>query len=135
MANKSEIELLGPEVMQEVFKLAKLGVPFGIIADAIGLHKLIFYKWLAKGDKGIEPYASFARDLRKARSEAAIRCLTGIQKAAVTPRGINAAMFYLERQHPSEFGRKLALGDIAEEGEVEIRLSWGGKKADGPAVE
>ena len=70
-----------------------------------GIGKTTYYRWLDKAEDGIEEYREFRNAVQKARAEAEGAHIMNIRKAA--DNGVwQASAWFLERSHPSKWGRK-----------------------------
>lgn len=95
---------LTPEAHAEACQLARMGVPQTTIAQRIGVDRATVWRWVCKGasDPSGTIYSDFSRDFTRAQSDAQIRLLAKVQKAAdADPK---YATWLLERLYPNEFG-------------------------------
>jgi hypothetical protein len=125
-------------VRREALKLAAIGIPYRIIAEACGVAESTFHEWRTKGTgaKAKEPFRSFVRDLARARAQAVITHVAIIQRAA-RPVGNRrgewtASAWIVERMAPDEYGHRLAVGPAKDE-KAKTRptrfvLEWGTSK-------
>jgi uncharacterized protein YidB (DUF937 family) len=73
----------------------------------MGYSRSVVYLWRRRGRAGEEPYATFARDLDRARQQAAMGMLGRIRAAA--HQDWRAAAWYLEHVEPSVYGDRLEI--------------------------
>lgn len=110
---------------QAIVDAIKLGVPRDIAAKAAGVGERTFYTWLARGaelqglaeaaaEQGIEPpdlsedevaLAQFRQDVENADAAAIVYAVAMVRRAM--PDTWQAAMTWLERRYPGEWGRRL----------------------------
>lgn len=125
-------------VRREALKLAALGIPYRIIAEACGIAESTFHHWRTKGTgkKAKEPFKSFVRDLARARAEAIVTHVAIVQRAGRGGPGRRAewqaSAWFLERTASDEFGKRLAL-EPAKDAKGDTRptrfiLEWGTSK-------
>jgi hypothetical protein len=76
-------------------------------ARAAGVGESTLDLWLRRGDAGEPAYRDFARDVRRAQAEDAIRSQSIITRAALghVDGDWKAAAWSLERKHPKLYGR------------------------------
>jgi transposase-like protein len=101
-----------------------------------GVSPQVFYKWMSRGNEerqrigdgadptpGEEIYVEFVEAVEKARSQAEMRNVGLIQKAAVDGTW-QAAAWYLERSYPKRWGRSDRVEHTgADGGPVEVSVS------------
>lgn len=107
------------DVLHEaIVKILRTGCTIETAAEHAGVTKRTLQSWMQKGedaetrleagakltaaDKG---YMALAQDIRKARSEAEVRALATIQRAAADGTW-QAAAWYLERAFPDRYSAK-----------------------------
>jgi hypothetical protein len=86
-----------------------------------GIDETTFSRWMAAGEKGKQPFADFAKAVKKAEEEAVRKHVAVITKAA--EKNWQAAAWWLERRYPADFGKKDNI-DLALAGDVKIELSF-----------
>ena len=110
--------LLTPEVYQEIVKHVSEGTPPRIAAEAAGVSKSNFDRWMVlarnalvlQEEDGIEPVASdqayinLLQDIMKA--QALVRAAAVRHWKKEFPRDWRSCVSFLERQVPDEFGKK-----------------------------
>ena len=88
-----------PDVKARVIQATRLGATRARAADAAGIGETLLYEMIATD-------AEFAKAIKLAEGEAAVKALTAIQRAS---SGRNAqwqaAAWLLERRYPHEYGR------------------------------
>jgi len=91
--------------VDELVKWLKLGYYIEDACTMAGIGKTTYYRWLDKAEDGIEEYREFRNAVQKARAEAEGAHIMNIRKAA--DNGVwQASAWFLERSHPSKWGRK-----------------------------
>ena len=93
------------ERIEDLVKWLKLGYYIEDACTMAGIGKSTYYRWLEKAEEGIEEYRDFRDSVKKARAEAEGAHIMNIRKAA--DNGVwQASAWYLERSHPSKWGKK-----------------------------
>lgn len=95
-----------PELAQQIADMVAQGTPIKFAAEAAGIGRDTFYRWL-------EADPTLKTSIEKRRAEAVRERVNLIQEAARKPQHWTAACWWLERQHPEEFGLKQQNQDIA----------------------
>ena len=91
--------------VEELVKWLKLGYYIEDACTMAGIGKTTYYRWLEKAEEGLEEYRDFRDSVQKARAEAEGAHIMNIRKAADI--GVwQASAWYLERSHPSKWGKK-----------------------------
>lgn len=91
--------------VEELVKWLKLGYYIEDACTMAGIGKTTYYRWLEKAEEGLEEYRDFRDSVQKARAEAEGAHIMNIRKAA--DNGVwQASAWYLERSHPSKWGKK-----------------------------
>src|SRR5512139_874474 len=93
-----------PELGELIAEMVGSGTPVAHAAQACGIDRTTFYAWL-------ESDPSLATEIKKRRSQAVHERVEVIRQAM--PKQWTAAAWYLERQHPEEFGLKQNQPDIS----------------------
>ena len=109
---------LTPEVTAAIVAAVREGAPMYLAAEAAGVSRRAIIQWERKGEA--EPdgiYGVFVRDIKKARAEAVAQHIATVLKAS--EKSWQAAAWWLERQHPEEFGRREAF-TVASASDVHI---------------
>ena len=97
---------LNADLQQRIVKFMGAGAYIETAAAAAGISKVTLYSWLHRGAAGEEPFAAFLNAVDVAQSEADLRDLAVIRKAAAEGTWA-AAAWRLERRHPDQWGRRL----------------------------
>jgi hypothetical protein len=64
--------MLGVTVGRTLLEALRRGAFDWVAAEAAGIHRRTFYRWLERGEAGEEPYAQFAREVQRARAQARV---------------------------------------------------------------
>ncbi len=95
---------LTPEVHRRIVAALRLGLSRSAAAGVGGIAARTMREWLARGEKGEEPFDAFLEAVEVAEGKAQARITGGLIKAAVAdPR---VAMWLLERRYPAEWARR-----------------------------
>ena len=94
-----------------------------------GISEQTFYTWMKRGREGESPYAEFLESVKIAESQAVVRNVAIIQKAA--EETWQAAAWWLERKRPDEWARRQRM-DIGSSNEqpMEVVVRIGGKSSN-----
>lgn len=109
---------LTSELQAEIVRVLRGGAYVEDACGYVGIHKGTFYDWMERGHAGEELYADFTDAVEKARSEAVIRNVAIVQKAA--DDSWQAAAWWLERTRPDQYGRRTNIAG-ANGGAVELK--------------
>ena len=91
--------------VEELVKWLKLGYYIEDACTMAGIGKTTYYRWLEKAEEGLEEFRDFRDAVQKARAEAEGAHIINIRKAA--DNGVwQASAWFLERSHPSKWGKK-----------------------------
>lgn len=96
--------LLTPERLEKIVKLIRAGNYAEVAAACAGISKGTFYKWLARGAEGEQPFKQLVDAVETATAESEARDVMVIGQAAA--RQWQAAAWRLERKNPKRWGRK-----------------------------
>lgn len=109
---------LNPEVQQRIIEALRAGNYQDAAAAYAGIHEATFHNWMNRGreeerrvmdgekpDAKEAPFREFFVAVEKARSEAEVRNVMHIQRAAQEGTW-QAAAWFLERSYPRKWGRK-----------------------------
>jgi hypothetical protein len=109
---------LTADVEERIISAVKGGSYLDDAAAYAGISERTLFRWVQKGKEALnlqemgidvtdeeQRYGQFCQSLQRARSEASIRNLTLIQRAAQEGTW-QAAAWYLERTNPKKWGRK-----------------------------
>jgi len=99
---------LTPEVQEAILKVIRSGGTYAAAARYVGVTETTLYEWLAKGRDGLQPYATFAEAVEKARAEAEMK-FVGVVRQAAESGTWQAAAWWLERRLPSDWALKQQL--------------------------
>jgi transposase len=111
------IPALTPERVKEILALLQVGNTDEVAANASGISRTTFYKWLVRGRAALERmekgeeiddeemrYADFVDGVKRAKAEAIATAVTHVRRAM--SKNWTAAMTFLERRDPENWGRK-----------------------------
>jgi hypothetical protein len=121
--------MLTPTVLEKITNALVAGLPAEMVHSFAGIAKQTYSDWLRRGGQAIEkelagedvpeteePYMELSREVEKAVSILALRCLKTVNQSAQGIRNDDgtfalapswqAAMTLLERRLPDHFGRK-----------------------------
>jgi hypothetical protein len=104
-------EKLTPEVLKGICDALEVAVPIELAAATNGVADRTLRDWMAKGERGIEPYAEFYAAATRARAKAACN-LTA--RALSGGPGSAQATWLLERRFPEYYGTRLLLGGVPD---------------------
>jgi hypothetical protein len=90
-------------VLEGICASLRIGVPAKFAAEKEGIHERTFYDWLAKGEKGKQPYRRLALAAMRATAEGVCN-LTA--RALAGGSGAAQATWMLERRFPREYGQR-----------------------------
>lgn len=110
---------LTPQVQERICGGLVNGGTIEAAAGAAGVDERTFYRWVARGETGEEPYCQFCQAVQKARDEAEQRLLSIIADAA--PDTWQAAAWILERSRPQRWGRRNP--DVAIQNNVQVNIA------------
>ncbi len=96
---------LTAEVQEKIIAAIRAGNYASVAAEYAGISERTFYNWLQWGqERGRGPYFHFLQAVKTAERESEVRAVAIIQKHM--DDNWQAAMTYLERKHPSRWGRR-----------------------------
>jgi hypothetical protein len=90
---------------------ALASLPIKYACGQVRIHPDTYTNWIAKGDAGEEPFATFSALARESRANYIADRLRVIHEAA--PADWKAAAWYLERACPEDFGAHRTRGEDA----------------------
>ena len=98
---------LTPELQAAIVADVEAG-NYGETAAALsGIDRATFYRWMAVGKNGEQPYRDFFDAITRARAKAENDALATVRAGfAHVDRGPEHARWYLERTAPARFGRR-----------------------------
>lgn len=127
--------ILTPELQDTIVSALKAGNYLDDSARYAGVSERTVYLWIHKGrvarenlEEGVEPtanelrYIQFLQAVEKARSDAVVRNLTIIQKAANDGQW-QAAAWYLERTNPKKWGRYETVEVTGQDTTITVELT------------
>lgn len=123
MARKTK---LTRELIEQMRKLASLGVDNKTIAQSLMIGESTFYSWLQRGEQDLKEgkrtlFVEFLEDLKKAHADAIVRNVLLIQESARNGNW-QASAWFLERRLPEVWGKKERV-DVESSGfELRIKL-------------
>lgn len=99
-------KLENPDMIADLVKWLKLGYYIEDACTMAGIGKTTYYKWMAKAEANEGPeFVEFMNAVKKARAEAEGAHIMNIRKAA--DNGVwQASAWFLERSHPTKWGKK-----------------------------
>lgn len=120
--------IISEEIIDRIVTAVRGGNYLDDSARYAGIGERTIFEWLAKGREALEAagddidlvppdrqlYARLTQAVEKARSDAVVRNLTLIQRAAET--NWQAAAWYLERTNPRKWGRRDTVEITGENG-------------------
>ena len=119
----NKTKLFDPITKGILLEAIKDGVPFTHACKLAGICYDTFLEWQKKGSEGKPPYSEFVEQLEKARGEAVEARIKRINEAAKSGSW-QADAWWLERQIPSEFGKREAVELTGKDGgAVEVEHS------------
>ena len=72
---------LTTEVHQQIVAFIRVGAYDWVAAEAAGIGKSTFYRWLARGEQRADaPYRAFYEDVRQARAQARVAAETDVRR-------------------------------------------------------
>ena len=89
---------LTPDTAKRIVDAVSVGGSYKIAAGYGGIAERTLYSWIARGEKGEEPFCQFLQDLKAAESKGAIQNLSTVIRAA-QEGSWQAAAWILERRH------------------------------------
>lgn len=125
---------LTPEVRRDILKAIESGAYAVTAAQYAGIGKSTFFSWMVRGSRGEEPYSELLDAVTKAKAKVKATMTQVILKAAIgdkekgLPPDWRAALAFLERTAPDEFGKRLRIvtddemeraGEAAKDADVE----------------
>lgn len=127
---------LNPDRQARIVEALQQGNYIETAARYAGITPAAYYKWMNRGieerqhrddgheaDPSLDIYVQFVEAVEKARSQAEMRNVGLIQKAAVDGTW-QAAAWYLERSYPKRWGRSDRVEHVgADGGPVEVTVS------------
>lgn len=96
---------LTKELCDEICKYIEMGNYISRCCEAVGISPSTYHTWKKKGEKGIEPYASFLERVTKVEAKAEI-VHTGIIHDVAESGNWLASAWLLERKYPNRFGKR-----------------------------
>lgn len=84
---------LTPQVEARILKVVVEGNYAETAAEAAGIDRATFLRWMQRGRDGLEPYAAFAAKVTRARAEAETKLVRVIRQSG----GAQGAQWLLER--------------------------------------
>lgn len=118
--------LLTPDVQARIVEAIERGNTHKTAAQYGGIEDETFYEWMARGrgerkDRPCTPeYAEFAQQIEKAELKAKMDAVDLVQLGGL--KNWTAAMCWLERRYPDEWGRRDRL-DLGGQKDNPIRLA------------
>lgn len=97
---------LTKELCDEICSYIEMGNYITRCCQAVGIHPTTYRTWKKKGEKGIEPYASFLKRVEKVEAKAEIVHTGVIHNVATEQGNWLASAWLLERKYPNRFGKR-----------------------------
>jgi len=100
---------ISDELTLAITNNVRMGAPLHIAARAAGIGYSTFKRWMAEGadPEGRDEYKAFRATIEEARAQTAVRMVGLVSRAAANSvREWRAAMTWLERAYPEDFGPK-----------------------------
>jgi hypothetical protein len=91
---------LSDEVSKQICDMLELTVPLTHAAGKVGVHRVTVSDWMARGEAGEEPYATFAHNVMVAKSKAVCNLTVMALKGG---KGSGHALFFLQKRYPADF--------------------------------
>jgi hypothetical protein len=100
-----------PERVQALVEALRAGNYIEASCSYAGISVATYYNWVndAEKDDATPEAIEFLEAVSKARADAEVRNVSFIQRAASDPRHWSAAAWWLERSHPTRWGRQQRL--------------------------
>lgn len=108
--------LLTPALQERIVKLVQVGNYLETSARAVGISKKTLFEWLARGNKGEQPFADFRAAVEAASAEAETIHVSMLARAAQAGQ-VSASQWWLERRFPKRYGRRI---EVAGDGDNPI---------------
>lgn len=120
--------LLTQDRQEKIADYLSKGVPAKVAAKASGITEQTYHRWKRLGREQIEAgeegeYRNFVEAIDQAEAEAEARMVEMVTAAA--PDDWRAAMTYLERRRPEDWGKKERIEHSGSEEPIKIKLTWG----------
>lgn len=96
--------VFAPERGQRICNMVAEGVPIATACRIEGIGKTTLYDWRKQGAEGLEPFAEFARELRRAQDTCEATVTSRLVRA--TLMDWKAAAWWLERRRPKLYPSK-----------------------------
>ena len=106
---------LNPDLQNQICEVLRAGNYIDAACAYVGISEQTYYDWAKRGEQGEPLYAGFLEAVTKARSEAELRNVTLINRAAQSGQW-QASAWFLERSHPRKWGRMQKLELTGSEG-------------------
>jgi len=119
MANTTKLD---PIIQGILIDAVKTGVPYTHACELAGIAYQTFRNWQELGEEGKSPYMEFLEALKRARGEAVEARIKRIE-AAGKQGSWQADAWWLERQIPSEFGKREAVELTGKDGGA-VQVNW-----------
>lgn len=111
---------LTPEVERVIIDNILLGLPYHLAAEAAGIHRSTYFRWMDEGSKAeTGKQKAFYDKVKKAEGVCARNLSTSVMKAA-KQGDWKAAMTMLERRWPADYGRRDRVDSKVEHSGAEV---------------
>lgn len=129
--------LLTPELKSKLVLYISQGNYANVACAAVGISTDALGYWRERAGRGEEPYYGLFQALKKAEAEAEVKIVADVTNQA--PKNWVAGITYLERRHPSRWGRHDRVDhELSQQGmELLQRLREIGERpaVEGPVIE
>ena len=122
---------LTPAVQERIVQAIRAGASAEVAAESAGIARSTFFAWLERGRAGERRFTAFAAEVKLARAAAEVHAVAVVRQA-MNDGDWRAALAWLERRHPVEWGRQSKAQ--AEQAEPE-KPAWKPPTFDGAAQE
>ena len=112
---------LTKELCDEICSYIEMGNYISRCCEAVGISNSTYRNWKKKGEKGIEPYASFLKRVQKVEAKAEM-VHTGIIHDVAEGGNWLASAWLLERKYPNRFGKREQMA-LQTDNEFELKIS------------
>ena len=108
MSGKGRPSKMTDERIQRLLEALRAGNYITSACQYAGISESTYHAWMkqAYSDDATPTQKEFLESVTKARSEAEVRNVMNIQKAATDPRYWTASAWWLERSFPERWGRR-----------------------------
>ena len=101
-AGRPPENITNPEKVERILNAIRLGLSIVDACEYAGIPRASYYEYKEKGEKGIQPYATFTDSLKKALIEREMRLLSNLERQS---ENWIVSAWRLERMFPEKYGR------------------------------